>query len=70
MNDKDLSSSDQPSMFSIVGSVLSSVIGIQSREKLTRDFKGGSVMSYLIVGLLFVILFVMAIIFLAKYVAA
>ncbi len=48
----------KPSILQIILSVLSAAIGIQSNKNRERDFEGGSLKTYIITGIVFVIIFV------------
>ena len=50
----------------VIKSVLAAAAGIQSNENRERDFKHGSLSSYIIAGLVFTILFVLLITFLVS----
>lgn len=50
----------------VIKSVLAAAAGIQSNENRERDFKHGSLSSYIIAGLVFTILFVLLISFLVS----
>lgn len=52
----------RPSISEVVKSVLSAAIGVQSDKNRQKDFAKGSLPVYLIVGLIFTIVFVSAII--------
>lgn len=51
----------KPSIFQVIGSVLSAAIGVQSSENRERDFAGGSAKTYIVAGIAFTILFIVAI---------
>jgi hypothetical protein len=51
----------KPSILQVIQSVFAAVIGVQSDKNRERDFKGGSVGIYLIVGLIATVTFIMAI---------
>ena len=52
----------RPSISEVVKSVLSAAIGVQSDKNRQKDFSKGSLPVYLIVGFIFTIVFVSAII--------
>jgi len=56
----------KPTIMQVIKSVLAAAAGIQSNENRERDFKHGSLSSYIIAGLVFTILFVLLISFLVS----
>ncbi|MFZ2726977.1 MAG: DUF2970 domain-containing protein [Methylococcaceae bacterium] len=56
----------KPSTIQVIKSVLSAVIGVQSSENRERDFQQGSLKSYIIVGVAFIVIFVISLIFLVS----
>lgn len=56
----------KPTIMQVIKSVLAAAAGIQSNENRERDFKHGSLSSYIIAGLVFTILFVLLITFLVS----
>lgn len=56
------------SLFQTIKSVLWAMIGVQSKENLKRDFSRGKASNFIITGLLFVILFVLALILIVNIV--
>jgi hypothetical protein len=59
----------RPSIVEVVKSVLAAAIGVQSDKNRQKDFSQGSLPIYLIVGLIFTVVFVSAIIAVVKIVA-
>ena len=51
-----------PGILSVVQSVLAAMIGIQSNKKHKEDFESGSVTSYIVVGVIMVIIFIFTLI--------
>ena len=51
-----------PSLFEVIGSVLAAGFGVQSQANRERDFTTGSAKSYIIVGLIATVLFILSII--------
>ncbi|MFO1258341.1 MAG: DUF2970 domain-containing protein [Gammaproteobacteria bacterium] len=51
--------SAKPSFLEVVGSVLSALLGVQSEKVRQRDFQHGSPVSFIVVGVLLVTLFVL-----------
>jgi hypothetical protein len=50
-----------PSFFSVLGSVLASMFGVQSSRKREQDFTHGKASQYIIIGLLVTLVFVLTI---------
>ncbi len=48
----------KPNLLDVMKSVLAAMIGVQSDENRERDFKQGNASDYIIVGIVFVIIFV------------
>jgi hypothetical protein len=51
----------KPNFLQVVSSILSAAIGVQSTENRERDFTSGSAKTYIIGGVIFTVLFVLAI---------
>lgn len=60
MND-DHSENQRPTLTQLIGSVLSAAVGIQTSKSRERDFKHGKASSFVIAGVLFVVLFVVTV---------
>ena len=56
----------KPTVTQVVKSVLAAFIGVQSEANRKRDFEHGSLSNYVIAGLIFTVLFVIAIIVLVS----
>jgi len=56
----------KPTVTEVFKSVLAAFIGVQSEENRKKDFEHGSLSTYVIAGLIFTTLFVVAIIFLVS----
>lgn len=52
----------KPSVIQVIKSVLSAVIGVQSEKNRQKDFEQGSLSTYVIVGIIFIVLFVFGLI--------
>lgn len=50
-----------PSFYSVLGSVLASMFGVQSNRKRQQDFTHGKPSQYIIIGLLVTLVFILAI---------
>ena len=57
---------DKPSLLDIVKSVAASAFGVQSAANRERDFQQQSVVPYIIVGVIFVALFVLTLVFIVS----
>ena len=53
--------SKKPSLLQVVGSVLSAAFGVQSERNRLRDFQEGSAGTFIVVGVIATILFVLTI---------
>ncbi|WP_226661113.1 DUF2970 domain-containing protein [Microbulbifer aggregans] len=62
MEDKD----PKPSFGQVVLSTLAAAIGVQSDKNRQRDFKGGSIKSYVAAGVIFTTVFVLILVFVVK----
>ncbi len=51
-----------PTIWNVISSVLAAMIGVQSDQNRERDFKHGSVGSYIFVGIVVVAIFVFSLI--------
>lgn len=51
-----------PGIWQVLASVLASFLGVQSNRNRERDFQHGKPSQYIVIGLVFVILFVLAIV--------
>ena len=58
----------KPSFLQVVSSILSAAIGVQSTSNRERDFTSGSAKTYIIGGLIFTVLFGLAIVTVVKMV--
>jgi hypothetical protein len=56
----------KPTVTQVFKSVLAAFIGVQSEENRKKDFEHGSLSTYVIAGIIFTALFVVAIIFLVS----
>ncbi len=61
-NKQPQQSKQSPGILSVVQSVLAAMVGIQSNKKHKQDFESGSVTSYIVVGVIMVIIFVFTLI--------
>lgn len=61
---------EKPGFFDIVSSVVSAAFGVQSSKNRVRDFSGGSATPYIVGGIIFTVLFILAIVAVVKLVVA
>ena len=54
------------SILTVIKSVLAAAIGVQSDQNRKKDFEEGSLSTYIIVGLIFTVLFILALSFLVS----
>lgn len=52
----------KPTFLQVIGSVLSAAFGVQSEANRERDFTGGSAKTYIIMGIIFTVIFIVALI--------
>lgn len=60
----------KPGFFSVIGSVVAAAFGVQSTKNRMRDFQGTSATPYIIGGIIFTILFILAVVGVVKMVVA
>ncbi|BFT28930.1 hypothetical protein D210916BOD24_01060 [Alteromonas sp. D210916BOD_24] len=53
--------------WSVIASVIASLFGVQSHKNYERDFTKGTFISFAIIGILFVVLFVVALFTFVKW---
>jgi magnesium-transporting ATPase (P-type) len=58
----------KPTITQVFKSVLAAVIGVQSDANRKKDFEQGSLSTYIIAGLIFMVFFIAAIIFIVSIV--
>lgn len=59
---------DKPNFWSIVLSTLAAAVGIQSNKNRERDFQHHSIWPFIIAGILFTVLFVVALMLVVSWV--
>lgn len=59
--------STKPGFLKVVQSVLASAFGVQSQKKYEQDFNQSGIATYIIVGIVFVILFVLGLVMLVSW---
>jgi hypothetical protein len=57
-----MDTNNKPSFFQVVVSVVSAAFGVQSSANRERDFAGGSATPYIIAGVLFTVIFILALV--------
>lgn len=57
---------NKPTIMQTIKSVLAAFIGVQSDKNRQIDFEQGSLMTYIVAGLIFTVLFVSALIFIVS----
>jgi hypothetical protein len=71
MNEQENSQKDKKlSLLSLIGSLFAGAFGVQTEKNRTRDFTHGKFSHFIIGGIIFAILFVLAVYALAQYVVA
>jgi hypothetical protein len=58
----------KPSLIDIILSVVASAFGVQSAKNRERDFQQNSVVPYIVVGVVFVLLFILLLVSIVRYV--
>jgi hypothetical protein len=56
----------KPTITQVIKSVLAAAIGVQSDKNRQNDFEQGSLSTYIIAGLIFTVVFVLALVFLVS----
>lgn len=64
MTDKDHNA--RPGLLGVIQSVLAALFGVQSEKKRQQDFEHGRASDYILVGIIFVIFFVLSLIWLVN----
>jgi len=62
MNRNNTEQTDKPSMVQIVLSVMAAFLGVQNDKNRQRDFAGGNIKIYIVVGIVATILLVLGLI--------
>jgi hypothetical protein len=57
-----------PGFLNVLQSVLAAMIGVQSEKKREKDFEGGYLGSYIFIGVVMTVLFVLSIVWFANWV--
>lgn len=66
-----MDTNQKPSLLQVIGSVVAAAFGVQSSANRERDFAGGgSATPYIIAGIIFTVIFIMAIIGVVRLVLA
>lgn len=69
-NGKDDDKPQRPGFFQIVLSTLAAAFGVQSSKNRERDFKGGSIVPYVLAGVIFTVAFVVVVVLVVRLVLA
>ena len=64
MNDNN----DKPSIFQVIISVLAAFFGVQSSKNKERDFKHGNHRTFIIIGIIMTLVFIMSVILIVQVV--
>jgi hypothetical protein len=62
MSEQDKTFPRRPSWLQVIGSVLAAAFGVQSSANRERDFTAGSGKIYIIAGMIFTLLFIIALV--------
>ncbi len=62
----DKKNNEKPSFGQVVLSTLAAAIGVQNSRNRERDFKGGSIKTYIAAGIIFTGLFVLTLVLVVK----
>ncbi|MCF7969415.1 MAG: DUF2970 domain-containing protein [Methylococcaceae bacterium] len=65
-----MSNNPKPSFFQVISSVVSAAFGVQSSANRERDFTGGSAKTYIVAGIVFTVIFILAIVGVVRLVLA
>jgi len=58
----------KPTLKQVIQSVIAALIGVQSKENQQRDFEHGSLSSYLVVGAITTILFILTLVTIVSFI--
>lgn len=58
----------KPTLKQVIQSVIAALIGVQSKENQQRDFEHGSLSSYLIVGAIATVLFILTLVTIVSFI--
>lgn len=58
----------KPNLIQVILSTLAAAFGVQSSKNRERDFKHGSITTYIVSGILFTVVFVLAVVFVVRLV--
>ena len=58
----------KPTLKQVIQSVLAAAIGVQSNENRQRDFEHGSLSSYLVVGAIATVLFILTLVSIVSFI--
>lgn len=60
----------KPTIHNVIKSVFAAAVGIQSDKNRQRDFEHGNLSSYIVVGIIFTVLFVILLVLLVSSITA
>lgn len=63
-------SAQKPTLLQVVKAVLGAMVGVQSERQRQQDFTASSPLPYIVVGIIFTLLFVAALLLLVSWVLA
>lgn len=66
MQENNKEKAGKPGFGQLVLSTLAAAIGVQSNKNRERDFQGGSMMNYVVAGIIFTTFFVLALALIVK----
>lgn len=69
-SDKNDDKPQKPSFLHIALSTLAAAFGVQSNKNRERDFKGGSIVPYVVAGIIFTVVFITAVVVVVRLVLA
>lgn len=67
-DNNDEAGHDRPGFFQVVLSTVAAAFGVQSDKNRQRDFKGGSFTTFIIAGISFTLVFVLAVVLVVRLV--
>lgn len=65
---KDTPPEKKPNLFQVILSTMAAAFGVQSSKNRERDFKHGSITTYIVSGVLFTVVFVLVMVFVVRLV--
>jgi hypothetical protein len=68
MNDSGPEKEDKPGAMDVIKSTLAAALGVQSNKNRERDFKHGSLKTFIVAGIVFTVIFIATVITVVKLV--